>query len=191
MKSQKKSSLLFLSLLLATSSLNAGGSISQTAKDKAGLIMGLLGMGGSIALVEFLKQNNSLGGVAEQCNMSEEDLESTLTTAAFLTSISLLPFQGDFSSVCRQFVFRTPFFAGLVCISSSKTFKSVVKNIPVVGKYFGACSNRSCEGICNNCKLRNGILNATLWFNFGIPTMDWIIESKFGTTIGLQTRPYC
>jgi hypothetical protein len=156
---------LLFTFLLASSShfVHASGWV-DTAKTGAKYTFGLASVGGALTFGQAMEQHGCLKKISEATNISKEDLTILIQTFCALSAGSLLPFNGNMNAACRRLLFRLPCYALIASLTSSKTFKKTAAKVPVIGKHFGACANEECEGSCNNCKLRNNLLNAAIFY---------------------------
>lgn len=121
-----------------------------------------------------------LDDLSEQCNISKDDIQAVLTASIVSFGIGSLPFDGNTGKSIRLWAFRAPFIAALAGLTSSKTFKYVASKIPGVGSYLGACSNKTCQGVCNTCKIRTMLTTMTIWHYLAKLPINWLEETRIG-----------
>lgn len=115
----------------------------------------LLGVGSLIAKSDATKV------VAPWCNMSAKDLGAVVGVTTALGAASLFC-ERDMSRALRSWAFQVPCLALSSAVMQSRSFNLLLKHVPVLGKYV-ACQNKGCNGICEECKCRKGIVQVFTW----------------------------
>ncbi len=147
---------LLLTVLVASSLRAADG-----AEKLIGLVS-LAGAGVAILAAEKAGENPTVRRISRVINISPEDGKGVIGTSAGLFVIST--FANDkVSAVTRSYSWRVPIYAAVGGAVTSKAFNEIVKRVPFVGQYLGGCSNVQCEGSCNNCKVRKGMVVTAVW----------------------------
>jgi len=143
-------------------------------------------IGGGLTALGKADESRLLDKVSRKCNVSKEDLHAALAASIMLYGIGCLPIGNELGLPLRQFAFRTPFVAALVGVVSSQAVKNIVAEIPGIGVYFGACLDNSCEGACNQCKVRTTMIALTLWRYVVAQKVEWLENSRMGSWLGLS-----
>lgn len=167
-----------INILILTISIITGQQIAHasTARILGGTLFTCIGLTAVGQADELL----ILDDLSEQCNMSKEDIQAVLTASIVSFGIGCLPFDGDTGKSIRRWAFRAPFIAALAGLTSSKTFKYVASKIPGVGSYVGACSNKTCQGACNTCKIRTMLTTITIWHYLAKLPINWLENTRIG-----------
>lgn len=137
-------------------------SIGMSVVANQEIVRSFLAGGVSLAFLSEIEDWIKLDSISQWCNVSKEDIRSTVGASVVLAVLSCLANQ-DIKSSMRQCAFRIPFFVSLHSLISSKRLKNLLAKVPLIGTSLGACSDSTCKGECNSCKVRTTLLSVGLW----------------------------
>lgn len=91
---------------------------------------------------------------SKKTGVQAHDVGNVITISGAMLSLSLIV-NKDTAQELQNLSWRAPIAAGVAGIVCTNTFQNIVKHVPVIRSCISciSCENKSCEGLCSNCKL--------------------------------------
>lgn len=115
----------------------------------------------ALACGSALAKSDVTKTVAPFFNMSSHDMGAVFGITATLAAASCFCEKNTRGDL-RSWAWQVPVLALAISAMQSKTFNSLLRHTPLLGKYL-ACKERDCKGICQDCKCRKGVVQTFMW----------------------------
>lgn len=155
----KKLSLVLLSGLIA---FQSNALIGNDVDPRVTTAAVLLASGVVMAGAKKVQHATVVKKASEQTGIAAQDAANVIGISASCFALSGMV-NPEMQKGLIRFSVRAPIAAAVTGITTTKTFQSIVKEIPLIGQYLG-CDNPDCQGVCDQCRLTKGITTIALYF---------------------------
>lgn len=150
----------FAGILFCQNVFGIGNGI-ESWDPKTRIICGLLAGTCTLAVGSSIAESDITKQIAPWGNMSASDMAALVGVSATLGAASFFG-NDEFKNTLRSWAWQVPVAGLSISLMQSKMFNYILKKVPFLGEYL-ACKNKNCEGICQDCKCRKGIVQQFVW----------------------------